>query len=213
VTSAARFAGARLAIKEINAAGGVLGQPVQWREGSDGADAKVAASQIAAHRAAGVQVLIGTSGSGVGQTVLPQVIEAGMIMFSPSATAAALSTVDDKGLYFRTAPSDVLQARALADMIMRDGDRNVVLIGKNDAYGTGLVNGVKRELLAAGLPDSAIHSVLFDIEGGKIKDPGQLTTLARQTVNSRPDGVLVVGTTESAEMIKALADAQLIIRH
>jgi branched-chain amino acid transport system substrate-binding protein len=213
VTSAARFAGAKLAIKEINAAGGVLGQPVQWREGSDGADAKVAASQIAAHKAAGVQVLVGTSGSGVGTAVLPQVVEAGMIMFSPSATAASLSTVDDKGFYFRTAPSDVLQARALADMIMRDGDRRVVLIGKNDAYGTGLVNGVKKELLGAGMAESAISTLLFDIESGKIKDPGQLANLARQTVTNKPDGVLVVGTTESAEMIKALADANLIIRH
>lgn len=214
VTSAARFAGARLAVKELNTlAGGVLGQPVQWREGSDGADAKVAGAQISSHKSAGVQVLIGTSGSGVGQTVLPQVIEAGMIMFSPSATAAALSTVDDKGMYFRTAPSDVLQARALADMIMRDGDRKVVLIGKNDAYGSGLVNGVKKELIVAGMPESEISTLLFDIEGGKIKDPGQLASLARQTVDSKPDGVLVVGTTESAEMIKALADAHLIIRH
>jgi len=213
VTSAARFAGARLAVKELNAAGGVLGQMVLWREGSDGADAKVAAQQIAAHKLAGVQVLIGTSGSGVGQTVLPQVIQAGMIMFSPSATAAALSTVDDKGWYFRTAPSDVLQARALADMMMRDGDRRVVLIGKNDAYGTGLVNGVKRELIAAGMPERSIDTHLFDIEGGKIKDANQLTNLARQTVDSQPDGVLVVGTTESADMIKALADAKLLIRH
>jgi ABC-type branched-subunit amino acid transport system substrate-binding protein len=213
VTSAARFAGAKLAVKEVNAAGGVLGQPVQWRDGSDGADAKVAAAQIAAHKAAGVQVLIGTSGSGVGQTVLPQVVEAGMIMFSPSATSAALTTLDDKGFYFRTAPSDVLQARALADMIMRDGDRKVVLIGKNDAYGNGLVNGVKKELLAAGIPESAISTLMFDIEGAKIKDPGQLANLARQTVSNKPDGVLVVGTTESAEMIKALADANLIIRH
>lgn len=213
VTSQARFAGARLAIKEINAENGVLGVPVQWHEGTDGADAKVAVTTIAKHKSAGVQVLIGTSGSGVSQAVLSEVVSRGMVMFSPSATAAALTTAADEGLYFRTAPSDVLQARALADMIMRDGDRKVTLIGKNDAYGQGLVNGVQKELIAAGLASSSIQILFFDVEGGKIKDGAQLVSVAKQTLDFKPDGVLVVGTTESAEMIKALADAQLPIRH
>jgi ABC-type branched-subunit amino acid transport system substrate-binding protein len=213
VTSQARFAGARLAFKDINAAGGVLGQPVKWIEGSDGAAAAAAKIQIAAHKAQGVHVLIGTSGSGVSTAVMGDVVNAGMVMISPSATAASLSTIDDKGFYFRTAPSDVLQARALADMIMRDGVRKVALIGKNDAYGTGLVNGVEKELLAAGMSAGSIQKLWFDIEGDKVKDPAQLSTIATQVVANKPDGVLVVGTSESAEMIKALAEGQLQIRH
>ncbi|GIH09657.1 hypothetical protein Rhe02_77240 [Rhizocola hellebori] len=214
VTSQARFAGARLAFKDINSlAGGVLGQPVKWFEGSDGAAAATAKAQIATHKSQGVHVLIGTSGSGVSTAVMGDVINAGMVMISPSATAASLSTIDDKGLYFRTAPSDVLQARALADMIMRDGVRKVTLIGKNDAYGTGLVEGVQKELLAAGMNAASITTVKFDIEGDKVKDPNQLSTIATQVVANKPDGVLIVGTSESAEMIKALAAGQLQIRH
>lgn len=213
VTSQARFAGARLAIKEINAAGGVLGQPVKWVEGNDGADTKVATATIGSHKTAGVHVLIGASGSGVVTGVLPEVMKNGMVLFTPSATAASLSTVADDGLLFRTAPSDVLQARAIADMIMRDGARKVTLIGKKDAYGEGLVTGVQKELLAAGMTDVSIQTLLFDIEGGKIKDAGQLAGIAQQAVDFKPDGVLVVGTTESAEMIKALADGKLLIRH
>jgi ABC-type branched-subunit amino acid transport system substrate-binding protein len=214
VTSQARFAGARLAFKDINAlGGGVLGQPVKWFEGSDGAAAAAAKTQIATHKAQGVHVLIGTSGSGVSAAVMGDVVNAGMVMISPSATAATLSTIDDKGFYFRTAPSDVLQARALADMIMRDGVRKVTLIGKNDAYGTGLVKGVQDELLAAGMAAASIQTLTFDIEGDTVKDPAQLSTIATQVVANKPDGVLVVGTSESAEMIKALAAGQLQIRH
>jgi ABC-type branched-subunit amino acid transport system substrate-binding protein len=214
VTSQARFAGAKLAFKDINAlAGGVLGQPVKSIEGSDGAAAATAKAQIATHKAQGVHVLIGTSGSGVSAAVMGDVVNAGMVMISPSATAASLSTIDDKGFYFRTAPSDVLQARALADMIMRDGVRKVTLIGKNDAYGTGLVEGVQKELLAAGMNAASIQTLKFDIEGDKVKDPNQLSAIAVQVVANKPDGVLIVGTTESAEMIKALANGQLQIRH
>ena len=87
------------------------------------------------------------------------------------------------------------------------------MIGKNDAYGTGLVNGVEKELLAAGMGAASIQKVIFDIEGDKVKDPAQLSTIATQVVANKPDGVLIVGTSESAEMIKALADGQLQIRH
>jgi ABC-type branched-subunit amino acid transport system substrate-binding protein len=158
-------------------------------------------------------VLIGTSGSGVSAAVMGDIVNAGLVMISPSATAATLSAADDKGFYFRTAPSDVLQARALADMIMRDGVRKVTLIGKNDTYGTGLVEGVQKELLAAGMSAASIQTQKFDIEGDKVKDPNQLAQIAGEVVAHMPDGVLIVGTSESAEMIKALAAGHLQIRH
>ena len=41
------------------------------------------------------------------------------MQFSPANTSDKFTTYDDKGLYFRTAPPDVLQARALADLIAR----------------------------------------------------------------------------------------------
>jgi branched-chain amino acid transport system substrate-binding protein len=35
----------------------------------------------------------------------------GIVMISPSATSPALSTIEDNGLFFRTAPSDARQGR------------------------------------------------------------------------------------------------------
>lgn len=213
VTSQARIAGAKLAVEDLNASNGVLGAKVELRDGDDGADPGKAAVQIANHKADGVHVLIGTSGSGVATAVIPEIRRHGLIMISPSNTAASLSTVEDDGLYFRTAPSDVLQARALADMIMRDGARRVTLIGRKDAYGTGLVDGVRKELLATGMTADNIQTLGYQIEGSKVKDAAELGSLARQTLSFHPDGVLIAGLTESADMIKALADAKLVIRH
>ena len=67
------------------------------------------------------------------------------MLFSPCNTAAELSTVDDKGLYFRTAPPDGLQAAALTDIIMRDGVRRVAIVAREDAYGQGLMDAVQGE--------------------------------------------------------------------
>jgi ABC-type branched-subunit amino acid transport system substrate-binding protein len=209
----ARFAAARMAVKEVNAAGGVLGVPVVWKDGDDGAKNDVALAQINAHKAAGVHVLIGTSGSGVTTAILPEIVKRQMIMISPSNTAAALSKVDDQGFFFRTAPSDVLQARALADMIMRDGVRKVTLIGRKDAYGEGLIEGVKKELMAAGMAEVNIQSLTFEVDGTKVKDVAAVASVAQQTHGFTPDGVLVVGNIESAEVVKALVEAKLEIRH
>jgi branched-chain amino acid transport system substrate-binding protein len=37
-----------------------------------------------------------------------------MVMISPSATSPALSTMEDNGLFFRTAPSDARQGVVMA---------------------------------------------------------------------------------------------------
>jgi len=212
-TNKARIAGARMAVKEINAAGGVLGATVVWRDGDDGGKNEVAQAQIDAHKQAGVHVVIGTSGSGVALAMIPKIVAAKMIMISPSNTNAALSKADDQGFYFRTAPSDVLQARAIADMIMRDGVRKVTLIGSKNAYGEGLIDGVKKELTTAGMTEGNIQSLYFEVDGTKVKDAGEVTSKAQQAVGFNPDGVLIVGTIESADVVKALVDAKLEIRH
>jgi branched-chain amino acid transport system substrate-binding protein len=212
-TNKARFAGARLAIKDVNDNGGVLGQAVVWKEGDDGNKADAALKQMDLHKAAGVHILIGTSGSAVATAMIPEAAKRSMIMISPTNTSAALSKVDDQGFYFRTAPSDVLQARALADMIMRDGARKVTLIGSKGAYGEGLIEGVRKELIAAGMAEANIQSLTYEFEGNKVKDPAAVAALAQQAHGFNPDGVLVAGTIESAEVIKALVDAKLDIRH
>jgi branched-chain amino acid transport system substrate-binding protein len=207
------IAGARLAIKEINDAGGVFGKDVAWHDGDDYTDPQKSLTTIARHKADGVQVIIGPSASGITVAVLPEVVKAGMVLFSPSNTAEALSTIDDQGLYFRTAPSDILQARALADVVLRDGARSVSIVARGDAYGEGLMAGVAKELTAAGLSASSIHTYKYDLAtGGMLKDQSQVNEFARQISEQQPDGVVVIGFEESAEVIKALAKLGLQFR-
>ena len=145
-------AAAALAIKEINAAGGVLGEDVVWRDGDDGTSPAVAKRTVSKHVDAGVSVIIGAGASSISRAVLPDVVGAGLILFSPCNTDAGLSTIDDKGLYFRTAPPDILQGKALADVIMRDGPQKITIVARKDSYGEGLQANVRTELERAGVP-------------------------------------------------------------
>lgn len=207
------IAGARLALKEINEAGGVLGNPVVWKDGNDFTDPKKALATVAKHKADGVNVIIGAGGSGVSLGVLPEVVKAGMVMISPCNTAAALTNVDDAGLYFRSSPSDILQARALADVMLRDGLRSIAIVARGDAYGEGLMADVKKELGAAGVPEADIATYRYDVgENGLIAKADQVKEILSRIGSAQPDGVLVIGFEESAEVIKGMSRSGLKFR-
>jgi ABC-type branched-subunit amino acid transport system substrate-binding protein len=200
------FAAARLAVQEINDAGGVLGQPVEWLDGDDGTSPQVAAATADRFIAAGVQVMIGPAASGVAAAVVPKIVAAGRIAISSSATSDSLSKLDDKGLFFRTSPPDRLQAKALADILMRDGADKVAIVARDDAYGTGLQKGVQADLTAAGLQPETIR--LLSYKGKDKYDPSEQSSvfksLAKSVKQFGPDAVLIIGFDESALFIKAL---------
>ncbi|GAB3841822.1 hypothetical protein GCM10027610_051640 [Dactylosporangium cerinum] len=193
-----RFAAARLAVADVNAAGGVLEQPVEWVDGDDGTDATVAAATVDRFVGLGVQVIIGASSSSVTKAVIPKVVAAGRILISPSSTSDELTTVADNGLFFRTAPADTLQARALADVIMRHGPHSVTILAREDAYGLGLQTNVKANLVAAGMPDTAIDLVSY------ATTMVDFTAIAARVRTNAPEAVLILGYDETALIVKAL---------
>ncbi len=206
------IASAQLALKEINGAGGVLGAPVVWADGDDGTDPKVAAATVQRHLDAGVEVIIGAGGSGVTREVLPTVVKAGRILFSSSNTAADLSDADDNGLYFRTAPSDLLQGQALADAMMRDSTQRLAIIARADEYGEGLQHNVGDDLRRAGIPAEQIKLLKYQPQETDAPNP-DMSPLAKAVTSFKPDAVLIIGFAESADVIKALIAAGVQVRH
>ncbi|SIQ62341.1 ABC transporter substrate-binding protein [Micromonospora avicenniae] len=200
-------AGATLAIKEINAAGGVLGKKVTWLEGDDGASATKAKATVAELIEGGADVIIGAASSGISLAVLPETVQAGKVLFSPSSTDDGLTTAEDKGLFFRTAPPDSLQGRALADVILRDGSQRIAIVARKDSYGEGLQSVVKAELEKAGIAGDRIKLLTYEPQEGESAPPVDFTTGAKEVKDFGADAVLVIGFGESAQVIRALADA------
>lgn len=135
--------GAELAIKEVNDSGKfALGTVTGVRGDSTCVDA--AAATAAAERlvtADGVTAIMGADCSGVTGAVLQNVARPnGIGMISPSATSPALSTAEDDGLFFRTAPSDARQGEIMADILTEKGIKSVALTYTNNDYGKGLAD-------------------------------------------------------------------------
>ncbi len=197
------FAGAMLGIADVNRAGGVLGRPVQWFDGDDHTDKAKAVETAKRLIAKKVHVIIGAGASSVTAAVLPVAVAAGVVLFSPSNTASFLSDADDQGLYFRTTPPDRLQAGAITDLVMRDGVRRLAIVARDDAYGRGLHDSVKEELLKAGLREADIRSTIYS------SDKPDFHTLGSDVVGFAPDGVLLIGFDESADALISLMRAGL----
>ncbi|TQN43346.1 substrate-binding family protein [Blastococcus colisei] len=192
-------AGARLAVQEINDAGGVLGQPVQLVEGDSGdASTDTATQTVDRLLQQNVDAIIGAASSGVSLTVIDRITGAGVVQFSPANTSDQFTNYDDSGLYFRTAPPDTLQARALADLIIEDGNNTVGIMALNDPYGTGLMENTVENLIDSGLSEDSIQTLTYDPQAANFDAEIQ------EMVDFNPDAIVVIGFEESARIIEGL---------
>ena len=142
-------AGVSLAVKDVNDAAKGVTIEVTWGDSGD-TDNKAYETEIPRLLDAGVTAILGAASSGTSLQFIDDVTGAGVIQFSPANTSAALTTYDDNGLYFRTAPSDVLQGEVLGNLIAADGHQTLGMIVLNDSYGTGLAQFVSDAFTAAG---------------------------------------------------------------
>ncbi|WP_135465895.1 ABC transporter substrate-binding protein [Crenalkalicoccus roseus] len=134
-------AGIALALEEINAAGGVLnGRRLQLVEADDQTNPQVGVT-VATRlvQADNVAAIIGPMASGITIAVANAVtIPAGVPIISPSATAPAISALQDNDTVFRTAVPDGLQGQVLGRVTRERGIERVAVMAINNDYGRGL---------------------------------------------------------------------------
>src|SRR5213594_2806278 len=145
--------GAYLAVHQINAAGGVLGQPIQLFTEDDQTDQTAAAAATTKLITQNhVNAIVGAQFSGGTIASIGIAKAAGVPMVSPSATSPALSNLTlTGGYFFRTAPSDALQGVVAANYLFTNlSYRYVNLVGRDDSYGRGLVGVINTKFTALG---------------------------------------------------------------
>jgi len=171
-------AGAELAIEEVNAAGGIMDGMTVAPERADSTCIDSAAATAAAERlisSEGIAAIMGADCSGVTGAILQNVARPnGIVMISPSATSPALSTAEDDGLFFRTAPSDARQGVVMTDVLMDRGITEVAVTYTNNDYGKGLADSFAAAFEEAGgtVTINAAH------EDGKADYSAEVASLA-----------------------------------
>jgi branched-chain amino acid transport system substrate-binding protein len=193
------FAAFNLAVKDINDAGGVLGQPVVGIEGDSGDTSTDTASKTVDRLLAeDVDAIIGAASSSVTRTVIDKITAAGVVQFSPANTDPGLSDYPDKGLYFRTAPPDIYQGDVIGQKVLEDGNRNVALMVLNDSYGTGLADAAKKVIEAGG--GTIVAEKIYEASATSFD------TEIEEVKAADPDAIIVIGFDESSRILRTMVE-------
>ncbi len=147
-------AAAENAIAEVNASGLFLDGAMVTAIRADSTCGDAAVATTAAEKlvtADKVNAIVGGDCSGVTGAVLQNVARPnGIVMISPSATSPALTTAEDDGLFFRTAPSDAREGEIAAMIMMEKGVKSIAMTYTNNDYGKGLSDAIAASFVAAG---------------------------------------------------------------
>jgi len=151
-------AGAELAFTEASNSGKLLnGSNINIiRADSTCIDSAAATSAAEGLVSQGVTAIMGADCSGVTGAILSNVaVPNGVPMISPSATSPGLTTAEDNGLFFRTAPSDARGGEVLADITADRGITSVAITYVNTDYGVGLADVYEAAAEARGIEVTA----------------------------------------------------------
>jgi len=187
---------ARMAVEEINAAGGVLGKQVELVEEDGGTNPDQGFERIKKMvEIDGVQVIAGPMITPTSELSIPYAKAHKIPLITMSATGVPLSELEGKEWYFRTCLRDDAQGRVLADVVLDKGYTRLATIVLDSTYGIGLESGLVEGLQEKGWQGEHVVSIHYDIakkdyrtELGLIRDSNPGVVLA---VTYAEDGIIV----------------------
>ena len=180
------IAGVELAVNDLNDAGGVLGEKVSIVQADSGdGTPNIAPQETDKLLGKDVDIIVGAASSSVSLSVIDKIVNAGVMQISPANTSTAFDTYKDEGLYFRTAPSDVLQGRVLAGLVAADGFTDIAILARQDSYGEALADNAEKFFEEGGgsvvlkelyAPDASTFTA--EVNAAKAEDPDAIILIA-----------------------------------
>ncbi|MEM9613192.1 MAG: bifunctional serine/threonine-protein kinase/ABC transporter substrate-binding protein [Actinomycetota bacterium] len=184
-----------LAFDDIEAAGGVLGQPLSVLRGPYVDDSALAIT-AGQHVAAGAGAVIGPTDPVDTDDVLGVVTSGGTVLMSPTDF---FSREDDSGLYFQTRVPNTLEGEAAASLVDPSAD-DVVLVRPEGSF---LANEAVIEAIIERLNAQGTDVTIIDI----VDD--DFVTATAQIIDEDPDALLVYAVIDKATFYRTLVDAGL----
>lgn len=169
--------GAELAVKEINAAGGINGVQVEISYEDDEGDPEKAINAYNVLKDKGMNIMMGTVTSGACAAVTEKTLADGMFQLTPSASSADVLA---RGNIFQVCFTDPNQGVASADYISDNSlaSKIAIIYNSSDIYSSGLYETFKKEAGVKGLDIVAEvaftddNKTDFSVHVQKAKDAG-----------------------------------------
>ncbi len=149
---------AQLVVKNINAAGGILGKQVELLVEDDVCKPEVAGNTATKLVSDGADLILGHICSGATKAALGFYKDAQIVTMSPSATNPDLTLSGDYPNFFRTIPHDAKQAELQVEFATKKlGVKTVAILHDKGDYGKGQAELAKKYFEEAG-----VKVVLFE---------------------------------------------------
>jgi branched-chain amino acid transport system substrate-binding protein len=144
-------AGAEMAVKDINAAGGVLGQQLMLEIGDDACDPKQAVAVANQMINKGVVFMAGHFCSGSSIPASAVYDEEGIVQISPASTNPKLTDEGGPGVY-RVCGRDDQQGIVAGDYMAKHfAGKKIAVLHDKTAYGKGLADETNKQLAKNGI--------------------------------------------------------------
>ncbi|MBE9482349.1 MAG: ABC transporter substrate-binding protein [Chloroflexi bacterium] len=188
--------GAKMAVEEINAAGGVLGKQLELLAEDGATDAAIGFDRVKKLvEIDGVQAIIGPMITPTSELSMPYAKVHQIPLITMSATGVQLSEVEGTEWYFRTCLRDDAQALVLADFVLDAGYTKLATMVLDNTYGIGLETAIIDGLEAKEWQGEHVATIHYDMtkkdyrtELGVIRDSDPDVVLA---VTYGDDGIIV----------------------
>ena len=142
--------GAEMAVKDLNAKGGVLGQKIKLEIGDDACDPKQAVAVANEMASKGVKLMAGHFCSGSSIPASDVYADEDIIQISPASTNPKLT---ERGManVFRVCGRDDQQGTVAGNFLADNfGKRNIAIVHDKTAYGKGLADETRKTLRGRG---------------------------------------------------------------
>ena len=189
-----------LAVDTINKAGGYQGHNVVLLPADEGVAAVGIDPAIAKLLDEHVDAIVGPASSTNALAGLGEIVHAGVVACSPTASAQLLDDFPDQNLFFRTIPSDSMQAMAIAEAVDRTGATRATITYIDDEYGQSFADSVKAALVRKGIEQQAV--IPYSADNVSIK------AAAAKVVASSAGVVVVIGDATSGPVVLGEIDSQ-----
>jgi branched-chain amino acid transport system substrate-binding protein len=192
----ALVAAVEVAVRDVNEAGGVLGEPVEvfHRDSGDASEETIDAA-MAELIEREVDVVIGPATSALAERIIPLAADAGITVISPAATYPGVALRQDAGVFFRTIPTYEKQGGLIADAVRSAGGSAIALVTDDDELGFALESSIVAALVEEDAQLVAIEQLV---------ESSNTLTMAGTIAAAEPDGVVIATTTALDEQTRAL---------
>jgi branched-chain amino acid transport system substrate-binding protein len=151
--------GAEMAVADLNAAGGVLGQPARLIKVDDYCESEQAVAAANKLVAEHVDVVMGHQCSGAAIPASKIYAAAGVLMMTPNATNPVITEQGFANVFRFCGRDDLQDAMAGTYLADRWAGKNIAILHDGQAYGQGLAEEVNKTLRARGVSPVLLEAI------------------------------------------------------